>query len=218
MDQPSIYGRIFNTFRTWVAVVVDAFQVPLPQPTLRIQATATEKEGCEVVLGFSQIKRYDRWFRSSASKSVVTNAVFMHWYVDFKIEDRKTIRCEAGEEKGQLVPTMKNGSLLPPAEVTRSLGKHKLNSKDIMTAWHNKSDGGKYHVMKNNCQTWIVDFLETLDVHLPPNIRTIAQGMEDVFEQLKPNDAFWKIIEDLKNAFEGRSSNTETNVAPVWLK
>lgn len=172
------------------------------------------KPDCEVILGFSQIGTSIGMLCSSSYSSLCGKPMFMHWYVDFKIKGRGLIRCEALQKDGWLIPAQSESYAFRPAEEKIALGIHKLDPDDIKNALKITGLGGKYHVVNNNCQTWVLSFLAALKIPCPPEARTVAEGIGKVFKKKKAAEAFKKIVQDMKVAFAGRGSNQEANAGP----
>ncbi|XP_077552358.1 uncharacterized protein LOC144166730 [Haemaphysalis longicornis] len=203
MNKTSTYDLVFNNSRTWAEKLLETLGVAIPEirrkPKIKVFSPNTEN--CEVVLGFSRLSPGRRKFFSKNHSSLLSKRVFMHWHVDFIIDGSDAIRCQAGEENGLLTTSLKMGEGLSPPEHTVSLGRFKLGYNEIMRAVKDTKGSGQYHVVKNNCQTWVVALLQSLSIPVPTGVLTIAEKIESVFQRRKVDEAFNDVVPGVKRCF-----------------
>ncbi|XP_075724350.1 uncharacterized protein LOC119180105 isoform X2 [Rhipicephalus microplus] len=119
-----------------------------------------------------------KWkLRSSAGKGESSDALsraFKHWAVLCCLDNGASYVVDAVQENGVLNGRLKtNDAKCKPLEKL-SLGVYPLDYGDITKAFGEIAKPGKYSVMKNNCQEWVIDLLRTMKISVPPEVRTIA--------------------------------------------
>lgn len=171
---------------------------------------------CEVVMGFSPLeqlhvlRRVGSYSSSCQSQdSSFSEFTFMHWLVDFKFDDSEMMRCDAAEKDGLLKGSITMKDDLPPAEHKIIVGRFVLGSDQIIQAYRALKVCDKYDPVVNNCQTWVVNLLDMLDIFLPPDIKTISEKIYDVFKSETMVAATRIIVSMVKSAFEESGARVE---------
>lgn len=163
------------------------------------------KPDCKIALVFTPAG--DRCFQNksvflSSSSSTATSHPFMHWQLCCEFNDGKSFKFEALLEKGHLVACMRPAgrNKLPCDKVF--LGVFKRSFEDVSNAFHALSDIKKYDVVENNCQTWVVAFLEELSIPVPEELRTIAKTVQEIFFNYDKGAAYNFVVQEVGNAYK----------------
>ncbi|XP_070379547.1 uncharacterized protein [Dermacentor albipictus] len=139
---------------------------------------------CKVTMGFTPIGNRSvqtKFLFSSSSSSTAVSHCFMHWEVYCEFDDGDCWKIEALQEEGKLVPYMRSTetSNLPRDKVF--LGAFQLSYEDVSKAVRSKGTIKQYHVLKHNCQMWLIAFLMELKLPIPKEVSTIAVSIGKIF-------------------------------------
>ncbi|XP_075558629.1 uncharacterized protein LOC142590417 [Dermacentor variabilis] len=161
------------------------------------------KPGCKMTLAFTPTG--DRCFQNkslfwSSSSSTAISHRFMHWEFYCKFTDGKCFKIEALQDKNNLMPSMTPAVSLPPDQVF--LGDFERSYPDVCEAYYAMCKIEEYDVVENNCQTWLVAFLEKLQLPLPGKVRTIAKTIEKIFSDHGKGNAYHFVVKTVRDAYE----------------
>ncbi|XP_049524253.1 uncharacterized protein LOC125945903 [Dermacentor silvarum] len=161
------------------------------------------KPDCKITLVFKPVG--DRCFQTksvflSSIFTTETSHPFMHWEVCCEFDDGKSFKFEALLDKGHLVPCMRPAGRNTLLCDKVFFGVFKRSFEDISNAYHALSELKKYDVVKNNCQTWVVAFLEELSLPVPEEVRRIAKTIQEIFHYGK-RTAYHFVVQEVGNAY-----------------
>ncbi|XP_064472685.1 uncharacterized protein LOC135387406 [Ornithodoros turicata] len=94
-----------------------------------------------------------------------------HWSVVFKYDDGNVAVCEANpDKKGTLVGhfSWKAADHAEKVEANKvSLGNHTIPSERVVSVMRDMNRGTKYILYRNNCQSWVKELLQRLNIPCP---------------------------------------------------
>ncbi|XP_075558628.1 uncharacterized protein LOC142590416 [Dermacentor variabilis] len=179
-----------------------------------------DKPNCKMSMGFTPVggrcSQYKSYFSSGSSATAITHRL-MHWVIYCEFDDGKSFEIEALEVQGNLTPYMRPVARVKLPRDKVCLGVHKRSFEDVSNAFHALSVIEKYHVVENNCQTWVVALLEQLKLPLPEEVSTIAKTIEKIFSDNGKGKGYDFVVHKVRSSYECLMSHREGS-APEEMK
>lgn len=156
-------------------------------PSLSEHIQPPEEElnrACDVYLVFTRVTTSGVGFWPSSCCEDTSKHSAMHWKAVFKFAENKTRVYHAVPVDNELTGRCEQRSKPPSVDEntkTVFLGKFAISQEAVDRAFSSMNTGLNYHLLWNNCQTWLVQLLERLGIMLPEEVKTIAQQIQSHF-------------------------------------
>lgn len=120
---------------------------------------------------------------ASTTRSVSGDAWNKHWLLVFDYGDDEVLICDADMDAGELTGRRywkKKAFFLKTYPNKRYLGRHNVPERLLEKYLKKVCDSGRYHLIRNNCQTWALDLLRELGIKAPEEEQPAQKVVDEV--------------------------------------